>query len=90
MNSKQSIAELAYRLWNERGRPHDSADDDWLEAERQLAQQVRDPATGHVPEPPSANAAEKVVAASNRPQSKPKSPKKLAGRPADSPPANKH
>jgi len=37
MTSKQSIAELAYRLWNERGRPHGSEEEDWLEAERQLA-----------------------------------------------------
>jgi hypothetical protein len=37
MSSNQSIAELAYRLWNERGRPHGSEEEDWLEAERQLA-----------------------------------------------------
>jgi len=37
MDSNQATAELAYRLWVERGRPHDSADADWLEAERQLA-----------------------------------------------------
>jgi hypothetical protein len=34
--SKKSIAELAYQLWNARGRPHGSEEDDWLEAERQL------------------------------------------------------
>jgi hypothetical protein len=39
MNSKQSIAELAYRLWNQRGRPHGSAEEDWLEAERQLTRE---------------------------------------------------
>jgi len=37
MSSNQSIAELAYRLWTERGRPHGSEEEDWLEAERQLA-----------------------------------------------------
>jgi hypothetical protein len=34
-----SIAELAYKLWVERGRPHGSAEQDWLEAERQIAEQ---------------------------------------------------
>jgi hypothetical protein len=33
----KSIAELAYQLWVARGRPHGSAEVDWLEAERQLA-----------------------------------------------------
>jgi Protein of unknown function (DUF2934) len=37
MTSNQSIAELAYRLWNDRGRPHGSEEEDWLEAERQLS-----------------------------------------------------
>jgi hypothetical protein len=36
MTTDKSIAELAYRLWSERGRPHGSAEEDWLEAERQL------------------------------------------------------
>ena len=30
------IQELAYRLWHDRGCPHGSAEEDWLEAERQL------------------------------------------------------
>lgn len=30
------IAILAYQLWEERGRPDGSAEQDWLEAERQL------------------------------------------------------
>jgi Protein of unknown function (DUF2934) len=34
----KSIAEMAYELWIARGRPHGSAERDWLEAER-LAQQ---------------------------------------------------
>ena len=37
VSSKQSIAELAYHLWNARGRPHGSEEEDWLEAERRLA-----------------------------------------------------
>jgi hypothetical protein len=37
MSSRQSIAELAYQLWMERGRPHGSEEEDWLEAERRLA-----------------------------------------------------
>jgi hypothetical protein len=32
----QSIRELAFRLWQQRGRPDGSALEDWLEAEKQL------------------------------------------------------
>lgn len=32
----RAIRELAYRLWEEHGRREDSAEADWLEAERQL------------------------------------------------------
>jgi hypothetical protein len=35
--SRQSIEKLAYQLWSARGRPHGSEEEDWLEAERQLA-----------------------------------------------------
>jgi hypothetical protein len=37
VSSRQSIAELAYHLWNARGRPRGSVEEDWVEAERQLA-----------------------------------------------------
>lgn len=39
----QAIRDLAYRLWNARGRPANSANEDWLEAERQL--QGKQPST---------------------------------------------
>jgi hypothetical protein len=39
MSSQKKIAELAYQLWHARGRPHGSEEEDWLEAERQLAAQ---------------------------------------------------
>jgi hypothetical protein len=32
----QTVRELAYKLWVERGRPEGGAETDWLEAERQL------------------------------------------------------
>jgi hypothetical protein len=32
----KSIGELAYRLWQARGCPDGTADQDWLQAERQL------------------------------------------------------
>jgi hypothetical protein len=32
------IRELAHQLWEERGKPEGSAEDDWLEAERRLLQ----------------------------------------------------
>jgi DUF2934 family protein len=34
--SQQDIANLAYALWQQRGCPEGSADEDWKEAERQL------------------------------------------------------
>ena len=41
----KAIRELAYRLWEARGRRHDHAIDDWLDAERQVnAAQAPDPA----------------------------------------------
>jgi hypothetical protein len=33
----KSIAELAYHLWERRGRPHGTAEVDWHEAERQIS-----------------------------------------------------
>jgi Protein of unknown function (DUF2934) len=39
MSSPKTIAELAYQLWHARGCPHGSEEEDWLEAERQLAAQ---------------------------------------------------
>jgi len=33
----KSIAELAYQLWDARGRPQGTAEVDWREAERQLS-----------------------------------------------------
>jgi len=32
----ENIAELAYRLWEERGRPEGSPEVDWYQAEREL------------------------------------------------------
>ena len=34
--SRQDIAKLAYAFWEERGMPVGSAEEDWIEAERQL------------------------------------------------------
>jgi hypothetical protein len=36
MNDPEMIRALAYRLWEQRGRPHGSAEIDWAEAERRL------------------------------------------------------
>jgi len=36
--SHEDIARLAYALWEERGHAEGSAEEDWLEAERQLRQ----------------------------------------------------
>jgi hypothetical protein len=34
--NREEIARLAYRLWDERGRPEGSPDEDWFRAEKQL------------------------------------------------------
>jgi hypothetical protein len=36
-----TVRELAYRLWEQRGRPEGGAEEDWFEAERQLSGQLR-------------------------------------------------
>ncbi|HEY2686591.1 MAG TPA: DUF2934 domain-containing protein [Steroidobacteraceae bacterium] len=41
MDLNRMIAERAYQLWVDRGRPHGSHEDDWREAERQLAGEQR-------------------------------------------------
>ena len=45
----QSIAKLAYQLWESRGRPEGSGERDWLEAEAMLAASQR--AAGSHPGP---------------------------------------
>jgi hypothetical protein len=39
----QAIAELAYRLWEERGRPEGDHDQIWLDAEQQLKHKTPTP-----------------------------------------------
>jgi Protein of unknown function (DUF2934) len=78
MSAYQSIAELAYKLWDARGRPQGTEKEDWLEAERQLAAPASetsidsslketfpasDPPASHIPDVPPANASEKWAAA---------------------------
>lgn len=42
MHSEQpSIRDLAYQLWEARGRPNGSAERDWIDAERQLSPEAR-------------------------------------------------
>jgi hypothetical protein len=38
--SREAIAELAYLYWQGRGGQDGSADQDWLEAERELRQRI--------------------------------------------------
>jgi len=58
----RSIGELAYRLWQARGCPDGTAEQDWLEAEKQL-QASRSPPASHLPDVPPANADAKCKAA---------------------------
>jgi DUF2934 family protein len=37
----RSVRDLAHRLWQQRGEPDGSPDEDWFEAERQLSGQLR-------------------------------------------------
>jgi len=41
--SRSEIARLAYQLWEERGRPDDAHEQDWLEAERRLKEENETP-----------------------------------------------
>ena len=41
--SRSEIAHLAYQLWEERGRPDDAHEQDWLEAERRLKEESETP-----------------------------------------------
>jgi hypothetical protein len=38
ITQREQIEKLAYRLWEERGRPLGSPDDDWVRAEEELIQ----------------------------------------------------
>jgi hypothetical protein len=78
VSSQHLIAERAYHLWNARGRPHGSKEEDWLEAERQLSADAidsslqesfpaSDPAANHQPDVVPSNAADKWRAAGKNP-----------------------
>jgi hypothetical protein len=41
--TQSEIARLAYQLWEERGRPNDAHEQDWLEAERRLKEERETP-----------------------------------------------
>ena len=81
MRSRQSIAERAYQLWIDRGRPQGSEIEDWLEAERQLAAMgdaiddsldetfpASDPPSSHMPDLPPSNAEDKWSASGGKPR----------------------
>ena len=44
--SQQDIATLAYALWQQRGCPQGSAEEDWMEAERLLEQATNNQSAG--------------------------------------------
>ncbi len=81
MRSRHSIAERAYQLWIDRGRPQGSEIEDWLEAERQLAAMgdvidesldetfpASDPPSSHIPDRPPSNADDKWSASGGKPR----------------------
>jgi hypothetical protein len=61
MPEHRSIGELAYRLWQSRGCPEGTAEQDWLDAERQL--RASDLPASHGLDQPPANADAKWKAA---------------------------
>lgn len=83
MNAEQdTIRQLAYALWEKRGRPEGSAEEDWLAAEQRLASMqskvvdesvqesfpASDPPASGLPDEPPVNAEEKwAAAAASRP-----------------------
>src|SRR5215471_11947277 len=56
------VRELAYRLWEQRGKPDGGAEQDWYEAERESFPASDAPASG-LPDKPPSNAEEKWAAA---------------------------
>jgi len=65
-DERRAIRELAYRLWETRGRPQGSAEQDWLEAERQVLNaptvtHAVDPPVGHAVDPPVSHAVDPAV-----------------------------
>jgi hypothetical protein len=44
-NSTSDIAALAYELWQQRGCPEGSSEDDWYEAERKIQSQMESQTT---------------------------------------------
>lgn len=87
--SNNSIAELAYRLWQARGCPHDgSSEQDWIEAERMAAGAAQQNLSG------AKNGDETSIesfpavdpAAGHTPAAPPSnSPQKWSGRPSEKP-----
>jgi hypothetical protein len=64
----RSVGELAYQLWQARGCPEGTAEQDWLDAERQLRTSDR-PATQGPDQPPTNKEAKSKAAGVSRKES---------------------
>ena len=74
-DDERAVRELAYRLWEARGRPDGTSEQDWRDAQRQLADgestddalkatfPASDPPASQLPDNPPANAQAKWQAA---------------------------
>jgi hypothetical protein len=94
----RSIGELAYHLWQARGCPEGSAEQDWLDAEKQLKSALRtaEPraatptasAGQRTDEPPASADAKRKAAAAPRTGSaaRPRRSKSTQGKPSPEPP----
>jgi hypothetical protein len=83
----RSIGELAYRLWQARGCPEGSAEQDWLDAEKQL-RSMESPASQRPDEPPANVEAKWNTAGTSRTGSTGRSrrSKSTQGKPSAEPP----
>jgi hypothetical protein len=74
----RSVGELAYQLWQARGCPDGTAEQDWLDAERQL--RTASPTLGTAPPRESATPNPKSLAAGGQTSHPPEVSRKVSGR----------
>jgi hypothetical protein len=83
----RSIGELAYHLWQARGCPEGSAEQDWLNAEKQLKSAPRTTEVRAAEPPASADAKRKAAAAPRTGSAaRPRRSKSTPGKPSPEPP----
>ena len=92
MAHRQTISDLAYHLWNARGRPEGSSEVDWREAERQVTGRLTEttaelPVNGAAPHGQAHASSEAPAAQDAPPAALPDDPAR-GNEPAGDPPSN--